>query len=334
MMRNRRRHLGLSSAIFGLALALLASACSLEQQTPPGISGPSAFALDVVVTTSATVIQRDGASQAIVTVQVRDVAGKPAANQRFLLQASGPNGMVVSATEITTDGNGLASILITAPPSSSVGDLISVALTPVDGNGVAVQASRSLGIGLTPLNGTVPTASFAFAPAAPKVNEVVTFNAGASTDEGAACGTACTYRWNFGDGNTGTGMIVTKSYSASGNKTVTLTVIDAAGASSLPSTQTVAVAAPDLPSVGTVGVSPTPVKVGVSTNFDAGGATVGAGATLADYTWVWGDGTSTETTTAAQAKHTFDALGTYTVRTTVRDSLNRTATTTTSVKVE
>ena len=242
--------------------------------------------------------------------------------------------MVVSATEITTDGNGQASILITAPPSSSVGDLISVALTPVDGNGIAVQASRTLGIGLTPLNGTVPTASFAFAPVAPKVNEVVTFNASASTDEGAACGTACTYRWNFGDGNTGTGMIVTKSYSASGNKTVTLTVIDAAGASSLPSTQTVAVAAPDLPSVGTVGVSPTPVKVGVSTNFDAGGATVGAGATIADYTWVWGDGTSTETTSAAQAKHTFDALGTYTVRTTVRDSLNRTATTTTSVKVE
>jgi PKD repeat protein len=238
----------------------------------------------------------------------------------------------LSASEVTTGANGAAVARVIAPPSTAVGDVITVVATPVSG-GTPLSAPRSLSIGVTPSNTMLPTGTFTFSPAAPGVNELVTFNASTSTDEGAACGTACTYAWDFGDGNTGSGMIVTKSYSSSGNKSVTLTVTDANGAVGLPSTQTVPVAPPAAPSVGTVAVSPTPVHVGTTTYFDAGGATVGAGASIVDYTWTWGDGTSDTVTTAAQASHTFGTAGTFTVRTTVRDSLGRTASTTTTVAV-
>jgi microbial collagenase len=70
-------------------------------------------------------------------------------------------------------------------------------------------------------------------------------------------------------------------------------------------------------------------------NFDAGGSTAATGTTIVRYNWVWGDGTSTETTDP-QIAHVFSTglpVGTYVVRLTVRDSLGRTATTTASVTV-
>lgn len=326
----RRR---VASAV-ALTAALAASSCGLDKQVPPGISGPSEFSLSLNTSVSATTIERNGAAQSTITIQARNEAGGPAEGRRILLSATGPTGTTLSAGEVTTLADGRATFAVTAPPSTSVGDLITVALTPVGSDGSPIQVTRTVSIGVTPSNTAAPTASFTFSPATPGVNEQITFNASGSRDENAVCGTACTYAWNFGDGNTGTGLIVTKSYSTSGNRTVTLTVTDPAGVASLPSSQTVPVAPPAAPSVGTVAVSPSPVAPGQVANFDAGGATVGAGATIVDYTWVWGDGTSPEVTTAAQAQHTYAAEGTYTVRTTVRDSLGRTATTTTSVDVE
>lgn len=311
----------------------LAAGCAIEDTPAPALTGPSEFALSITTAVSDSVLQRNGTATSVVTVIARNESGGPAVARRILVTATGPNNTTLSTNEILTGADGRGTVTITAPPTSSVGDLITVNLQPVDASGNVTQSQRSVQIGLTPSNTTAPTASFTFSPASPNVNEQITFNGSASTDENVVCGTSCTYAWSFGDGSTATGMIVNKTYSSSGNRSVTLTVSDASGSASLPSTQTVSVQPPAAPQVGTVAVSPTPVHPNATTNFDAGGATVGAGATITQYTWSWGDGTSDDTTTGPTAQHSFAAVGTYTVRTTVRDSLGRTATTTTSVAV-
>ena len=76
-------------------------------------------------------------------------------------------------------------------------------------------------------NNQPPIASFTYSPSNPVVNQTITFNASNSTDPG---GTIENYEWDFGDGETAEGEIVTHSYSSAGNYTVKLTVTDNEGA--------------------------------------------------------------------------------------------------------
>jgi len=69
----------------------------------------------------------------------------------------------------------------------------------------------------------LPVASFTYSPSAPKVGTTVTFNASASYDPD---GSIISYEWNFGDGATDSGEIVTHTYTDPGTYTVTLTVTD------------------------------------------------------------------------------------------------------------
>lgn len=68
-----------------------------------------------------------------------------------------------------------------------------------------------------------PVASFTFSPLTPVVGEHVTFDASGSFDrDGYIVG----WNWDFGDGNSDTGKIVTHAYSAAETYAVTLTVTD------------------------------------------------------------------------------------------------------------
>jgi len=55
-----------------------------------------------------------------------------------------------------------------------------------------------------------PIASFTYTPENPVVNQTITFDASSSYDPD---GTIASYEWDFDDGNTATGKIVTHSYS-------------------------------------------------------------------------------------------------------------------------
>lgn len=68
-----------------------------------------------------------------------------------------------------------------------------------------------------------PVASFSYSPIEPETNETVTFDASASYDPD---GTVVSYMWDFGDGNTSTGITATHSYALEGSYTVTLQVTD------------------------------------------------------------------------------------------------------------
>ncbi len=69
------------------------------------------------------------------------------------------------------------------------------------------------------------------APTEGTVNQVIKFDASGSTSGGSITG----YSWNFGDGGKGTGMTVQHQYAKPGTYTVTLTVVDTYGQTSVAS---------------------------------------------------------------------------------------------------
>lgn len=73
-----------------------------------------------------------------------------------------------------------------------------------------------------------PTAAFSYTPSLPHAKETVSFNASGSFSSDAG-GYIISYSWNFGDGETGSGVEPKHGYSAPGEYTVELAVTDNAG---------------------------------------------------------------------------------------------------------
>lgn len=71
-----------------------------------------------------------------------------------------------------------------------------------------------------------PKADFVWSPTQPEENQTVTFDSSSSTPNG---GTIVTYNWNFGDGKSGTGKIVTHVYTTAGTYIVVLNITDSEG---------------------------------------------------------------------------------------------------------
>ncbi|MBU1049857.1 PKD domain-containing protein [Candidatus Bipolaricaulota bacterium] len=93
---------------------------------------------------------------------------------------------------------------------------------------VTAGLTSTVSLTLTPIpSNAPPVAAFAYAPAGPVVGDTVSFDASASSDSD---GSISSYAWTFGDGATGSGQFVTHAYTASGSRTVKLTVTDNQGA--------------------------------------------------------------------------------------------------------
>ena len=69
-----------------------------------------------------------------------------------------------------------------------------------------------------------------------------------------------------------------------------------------------------------------------SVNFNGGDSTTVTGASIVEYAWDFGNG-STLTGTSATTSSTYTVARTYTIRLTIRDSAGRTATVTKTVTV-
>ncbi len=98
------------------------------------------------------------------------------------------------------------------------------------------------GLGFKQKNITVngndaPQASFSYTPAAPKLNERVSFDGTASSDQD---GYLISHKWNFGDGATGSGPTASHIYLTPGSYQVALTVKDNDGGTDV-ATETVIV---------------------------------------------------------------------------------------------
>jgi PKD repeat protein len=141
------------------------------------------------------------------------------------------------------------------------------------------------------------------------------FSAAGSSDPD---GTITSYDWDFGDGTTGSGALVSHTYAASGTYTTTLTVTDDDNATTT-DTVTVTVLAPNVNPTAAIDFSCDELAC----SFDGSGSDDPDG-TISSYAWDFGDGSpagSGETTS-----HTYAAAGSYTVTLTVTDDRGGTGT--------
>ncbi|HDK26349.1 MAG TPA: PKD domain-containing protein, partial [Candidatus Atribacteria bacterium] len=130
-----------------------------------------------------------------------------------------------------------------------------------------------------------------------------------------ACGFGCeivSYEWDFGDGDTGTGVTLNHTYPNVGTYTVILTVTDSNGKKGYANVEVTVTKKP------TAIINVTPGESGVApfiVYFDAYGSESESG--IVSYEWEFGDG---DTGDGITVSHTYDTVGTYIVYLTITDS--------------
>jgi len=348
-----------SGILSALAAVLTCASCTVSQTAIPPLSGPSQLALALTITATPATLGQDGVSQATIQVFARDVNAQPVPNQTFVLSMSAVlgNGLTVngdygtlSVRSIVTGANGVASAVYTAPVPPSIGSStrVSINVAPASANGNVTTPSagagslpQSVAITLIPtgvvIPASTPTAAFTTSPSGPTVNNAILFDATASCG-GQLVNAACpagvpaisTYAWTFGDGTTGTGQLISHTFTTPASFSATLTVTNAGGGSASV-TQTIAVVLPGAPTAG-FSFSPSAPVVSQAVNFNGSGSTVAFGHSITQFAWNFGDGT-VDTTSGINAQHPYSSANTYSVSLTITDDTGQRASTSNSVVV-
>lgn len=328
-----------------LAFVALATACTVHQDNVPSLTGPSELALSVAITATPDSISQDGASQSAVVVFARGPNGAAISGVALRLDIA-VGGVVqdfgtLSAKSIVTDANGRAAAVYTAPPApppsaGGSGTLVTIMVTPT-GSNFQTAVSHTVDIRLVPTGvilppGQTPTASFSFTPTPASVNVPITFTASlscATSDPCTSTAGIASFTWNFGDGTTAAGMVVTKTFNAASSYPVTLTVTNDRGLAAS-TTQQVAVDVTQAPTADFV-FSPSSPVVGQEVQFNASLSTAAVGRRLTRYAWNWGDGDPP--VTGRLQDHDFQSAGTFAVTLTVTDDAGQSATVSKDVSV-
>jgi len=169
-----------------------------------------------------------------------------------------------------------------------------------------------------------PVAIFTYSPENPLINEAVTFDASDSYD---ADGTIVDYSWDFGDDQTGSGEIVSHTYTSLGTYIVTLNVTDNDGFTGVKSSQIHVTKAP----VASFTFSPSSPLAFQTITFDASSSTPNGGS-ITRYFWDFGDDSFANETDPITT-HSYAPADTYTVTLTITDSEGLTDTDTQSIVV-
>jgi len=161
---------------------------------------------------------------------------------------------------------------------------------------------------------TAPVASFIATPTSGDAPLLVSFDASASSD--VDVDDVLTYSWDFGDGNTGSGVTTTHTYLAEGVYTATLTVSD--GIESSTATATITVGAANTAPVASFIATPTSGDAPLLVSFDASASSDVDVDDVLTYSWDFGDG---DTGSGVTTTHTYLAEGVYTATLTVSDGV-------------
>lgn len=139
-------------------------------------------------------------------------------------------------------------------------------------------------------------------PTSVEAEETVTYTASVNQEEATR---PLTYRWDFGDGSTGSGLTAEQTFQEAGSYPVQFTASNEAGEAS--QTLTVSVAeAPEPASIVSINATPNPVDEGEPVSFSANVQ----GESPISYDWDLGDGSTAE---GGSPSHTYEEPGTYTV---------------------
>jgi len=331
MIRSALKRLSILAAVAAL------SACGLDKQEAPPLTGPSTFGLSVKMTASPDHLVQNGSSQSVITMLARDAANQPINGLSLHVEmfADGVQADfgTLSSRLVSTGSDGRATVAFLAPPPDPPGaesdHVVTVVVTPVGtdfGNDTPHAVSLMLmrpGVILPP-NGT-PVPNFFFSPTGPHEGENVQFDASSSTDDGQIV----SYTWSFGDGSTGSGVRPVHAYGVAGTYQVILTVKDDRGLSASTSPKSIGVVAASTPTA-TFTISPTNPTVGNQIFFNASGSTVPTGRSIVSYEWDFGDGT---TGSGQTTSHTFTKAQSVTITLVITDNLGFKATFTRTVSV-
>ncbi len=189
-------------------------------------------------------------------------------------------------------------------------------------------ASATFTVGVAPSTNKPPTGVVTTAPSPATGFKplAVAFDAGGSSDPD---GDTLSYAWDFGDGQSGSGVSVSHTYTTVGSFTARLTVTDGKGGTD---TKTVAVTVQqpvnptaEVTASPTSGVAPLTVVFNGNASSDPNGYPL-------TYTWDFGDGQRLENG-APTVFHTYSNPGTYTAALTVDNGHNGRATKTLTITV-
>jgi PKD repeat protein len=345
---------------FALLMAALAG-CTVQQTATPDLTGPSEFALSFKVAATPDSISQDGGSQSSIVVSAFGPDGKPRSSVTFrldmIVDGQPTDYGTLSGKTVVTGADGRATATYTAPPAAPVGaplptcspsifsatlagGCVRIVATGI-GSGFSTQVTQTVEIHLVPTSTILPaapTASFTSTPSSPSAATPIQCDASASC-AGPLSGTACPvtnqtivgYAWDFGDGGTATGKVVSHSYTYARTYSVTLTVTNDRGVKAS-TTRQISVGAGATPTAAFV-FSPTPAVVRGQVYFDASASRAGTGHRLVEYRWNWGDGDPVVSSSSPLQDHDFVAAGTYTVVLTVVDEAGQIGTSSQSITV-
>ena len=238
-------------ALAAVAVAYVgAAACTVHNDKPPSLVGPSELATSVNVSANPDVINlglsaKSLGQSSLIIVRVFDDQGQPKPSQpvrldTFVGDIQEDCGQLQART-LTTDANGQATTLFTAPgtpvplpecTSFVIGDEVTIRATPV-GTNAQVTNGSSANVRLvsptfiTPVGGLV--VNFTISPITAKVGQSVTFSDAGSSSPGH---TITSFQWSFSDGSSKFGSSVTHDFGAAGVYNVTLTIVDDIGQTS------------------------------------------------------------------------------------------------------
>jgi len=139
---------------------------------------------------------------------------------------------LIAIEGLDSDGEGnsnLVEILANAQPGWTMGDNALYDADDCSFTGVYTSVPNGVPLPYDPTAGGDPVA-VPGGPYAGYLNVPITFDGSASYDSDG--GEIASYNWDFGDGNTGEGMMPTHTYTAAGTYIVSLTVVDDEGMSS------------------------------------------------------------------------------------------------------
>lgn len=309
-----------------VAASIGLSACTVKKTEAPPLAGPSELGLSLRTSVVPDILDYDGFSQSTVEILARGPDGRPmrAVPVRAEIRLGGQivDFGRLSARNVVTGDDGIARLTYTAPPAPAEPvdsfTVVTLVLTPIgsDFNG---SDSRSVEIRLVPRGVIIPPngaprPDFIWNPTVVTTFTPVAFDASSTTDEGVICGASCSYSWDFGDGTSGNGVVVTHEFKTANTFIVRLSVTDRRNQATV-TTKPVTVTDTARPKADFV-FSPTAPRAGQEIFFNAAASTPAPGHRIVAYDWDFGSGRTGTGLTVAKG---YNTAGTYSVTLTVTD---------------